>query len=1383
MEQRLVLDAGVAVNDLMVVGYSSDNDTVALMATVNIPNGQTVFLTDRGFNSTTGLLRAGSTFETMTTWVTGNNITAGTIIHISGPTAASFIGTAYGTLSGAFTLDGTSGDQVLIFQTADNNAESTPVFVSAFNGDRPADLNVLNDDGPFDGWSDSDVGLSAATSHLPGGLTASDGAGNAGSANGMATFAAATELDDYVYSGPTSAATRATWISRINTAANWTGSDTPITLNASGSLNGVTSLPFPTPPTATIIVADTSLIAGENSLVTFTFSEAVTGFTNADITVANGTLTAVSSANGGVTWTATLTPTANLTDLTNVISVDLTGVSGLIAGVGTATSNNYAIDTLRPTATIVVADTSLIAGETSLVTITFSEAVTGFTNADLTVANGTLSAVSSGDGGVTWTATLTPAANTTDSTNVVTLANTGVSDGAGNAGTGTTNSNNYAIDTARPTATIVVADTSLIAGETSLVTITFSEAVTGFTNADLSVANGTLSAVSSGDGGVTWTATLTPTSNLTDSTNVITLANTGVNDAAGNAGTGTTNSNNYAIDTQRPTATIVVADSALTVGETSLVTITFSEAVTGFTNADLTIPNGTLSAVSSADGGVTWTATFTPTVGINDATNVIVLDNTGVTDAPGNAGTGTTNSNNFTIDTVVATAPTATIVVADTSLIVGETSLVTITFSEAVTGFTNADLTVANGTLSAVSSGDGGVTWTATLTPTANVTDATNVITLDLTGVAGAIAGVGTQDSNNYAIDTQRPTATIGVSDTLLKIGDTSLITITFSEAVTGFNNSDLTFQNGTLSPVSSSDGGVTWTATFTPSSNTTDISNDFTLANTGVTDAAGNTGSGTTTSLNYVVDTVRPTATIVVADSALTVGETSLVTITFSEAVAGFDNSDLTIPNGTLTAVSTADGGVTWTATFTPTAGINDATNVITLDNTGVTDGAGNAGTGVTNSANFTIDTVLLTGADFGDLPNSFGTLLASNGARHDLSTLFLGTSVNADADGQPSAGANLDTSDNGVVLPATLVPGMAATVSVTASQAGKLDAFIDFNDNDAFDANERITPVGGLSLSAGVNSVTFVVPVDAVAGAQGARFRLSSAGGLGAIGAAADGEVEDYLATVVSLATPGIQQVADPENSGQTMVIVTGTSGNDKIYVYPISGGFRASVNGTLTATLTATSRVVTFALGGNDLVQYLNVALPGWIDGGDGNDTLTGSNGDDVIFGRAGNDTITGKNGSDAMFGGTGNDKITGNGILVGGDDVDTLCATGPRNLMIGGLGADTLKAATGSTSTGDIMIGSWTDWDNNLAALKAIRAEWAAADSLNNRMGFITGNAGGLNGPFTLYSDAVGPGTVHDDAAVDTFCNTRADDWLFVFAGDIRKNSIGVVNHPA
>ncbi|MGE8184715.1 Ig-like domain-containing protein [Pseudomonas mandelii] len=805
---------------------------------------------------------------------------------------------------------------------------------------------------------------------------------------------------------------------------------------------GVLNTAYAPPPTATIVVADTTLSIGETSLVTITFSEAVTGFTNADLTIANGTLSAVSSADGGITWTATFTPTASISDTTNLITLDNTGVNNGLgtAGVGTTNSNNYVVDTLRPTVGIVFTDTALKIGETSLVTFTFSEAVTGFTNADLTIANGTLSAVSSSDGGITWTGTFTPTASITDATNLITLDNTGVSDLVGNAGSGTTDSNNYAIDTVRPTATIVVADTALKIGETSLVTITFSEAVSGFTNADLTLANGTLSAVSSSDGGITWTATFTPTASVNDTTNLITLNNTGVSDLAGNAGSGTTDSNNYAIDTLRPTATIVVADTALRIGETSLVTITFSEAVSGFTNADLTIANGTLTAVSSSDGGITWTATFTPTASINDTTNLITLNNTGVSDLAGNAGSGTTDSNNYAIDTV---RPTATIVVADTALRIGETSLVTITFSEAVSGFTNADLTIANGTLTAVSSSDGGITWTATFTPSASINDTTNLVTLNNTGIADLAgnAGSGTTDSNNYAIDTVRPTATIVLADTTLTAGETSLVTITFSEAVSGFTNADLTIANGTLTAVSSSDGGITWTATFTPTVGVNDLTNVITLANTGVADLAGNTGSGTTNSGNYTIDTVLPTATIVVADNALRIGETSLVTITFSEAVTGFSNADLTIANGTLSAVSSADGGITWTATFTPTTTITDATNLITLDNSGVQNASGNVGSGTTDSNNFAIDTVrptaIIVVAD---------TTLALG--QTSLVTITFSEAVsgfsNADltiANGTLSA---VSSSDGGITWTATFTPTVSvndATNLITLDNTGIVD------------------------------------------------------------------------------------------------------------------------------------------------------------------------------------------------------------------------------------------------------------------------------------------------------------------------------------------------------
>ncbi|SMC67494.1 Ig-like domain-containing protein [Pedobacter africanus] len=799
---------------------------------------------------------------------------------------------------------------------------------------------------------------------------------------------------------------------------------------------------LPPGPTASIVVANNALKIGESSLVTITFNGAVSGFDNADLTVANGTLSNVSSSDGGTTWTATFTPTAGITDPTNIIALNNAGVtngSG-IAGTGTTNSNNYVIDTQRPTATIVVANTNLGVGGTSLVTFTFSEAVTGFTNADLTIANGSLTAVSSLDGGITWTATFTPSAGITDATNLITLDNTGVQDLAGNTGSGITNSNNYGIDSQRPVATIVIADPVLTAGETTVVTITFSEAVTGFTNADLTIANGTMTAVNSSDGGITWTAIFTPTAGIADASNLITLNNAGISDLAGNAGTGTTNSANYTINTVRPTATIVVANTSLKIGGTSMVTITFNEVVTGFTNADLTIENGTLTAVSSLDGGITWTATFTPTNGITDASNQIVLDNTGVTNTAGNVGAGTANSNNYAIDT---RRPTATVIVANTALGIGGTSLVTITFSEAVVGFTNADLTIANGTLSAVSSSDGGITWTATFTPAAGITNPTNLITLDNTGVQDLAgnAGSGTTDSNNYSVDSQRPTATIVLADNALSIGESSLVTFTFSEAVTGFANDDLTISNGTLTDVSSSDGGVTWTATFTPTAGIKDASNLISLNNTGISDLAGNTGIGITNSANYTINTVRPTATIVVANTILNAGATSLVTITFSEAVSGFSNADLTVANGGLSVVSSTDGGITWTATLTPSANVTDATNLIVLDNTGVQNVAGNAGTGTTNSNNYAIDTQRPTASVL--VANAVLRAGETTPVTITFSEAVTGFST-ADLGVENAVVTGLSSSDGGIIWTATLTPAAGiedASNLITLDNTGIID------------------------------------------------------------------------------------------------------------------------------------------------------------------------------------------------------------------------------------------------------------------------------------------------------------------------------------------------------
>jgi hypothetical protein len=89
---------------------------------------------------------------------------------------------------------------------------------------------------------------------------------------------------------------------------------------------------------------------GETTQVTFTFSEAVTDFDLSDLSVTNGELTNLTTSDGGKTWTATFTPTVNLTDPSNFIALDTSNVSDLSgnAGASVAVSNNYAIDTVVP---------------------------------------------------------------------------------------------------------------------------------------------------------------------------------------------------------------------------------------------------------------------------------------------------------------------------------------------------------------------------------------------------------------------------------------------------------------------------------------------------------------------------------------------------------------------------------------------------------------------------------------------------------------------------------------------------------------------------------------------------------------------------------------------------------------------------------------------------------------------------------------------------------------------------------------------------------------------------------------------------------------------------------------------------------------------------
>ena len=136
-------------------------------------------------------------------------------------------------------------------------------------------------------------------------------------------------------------------------------------------------------------------------------------------------------------------------------------------------------------------------------------------------------------------------------------------------------------------------------------------------------------------------------------------------------------------------------------------------------------------------------------------------------------------------------------------------------------------------------------------------------------------------------------------------------------------------------------------------------------------------------------------------------------------------------------------------------------------------------------------------------------------------VDTIFLGTYIDAEPDGQPDPNAlgddNNGTNDDedGVNVIFSLYVGGTGGFEVIASTAGFLNAWIDYNQNGSWaEANEQIF-IDEL-MFAGNNWLFFVVPADAFVGNTYARFRFSTVSGLTYTGPAPDGEVEDYEVSI---------------------------------------------------------------------------------------------------------------------------------------------------------------------------------------------------------------------------------------------------------------------------
>jgi len=154
----------------------------------------------------------------------------------------------------------------------------------------------------------------------------------------------------------------------------------------------------------------------------------------------------------------------------------------------------------------------------------------------------------------------------------------------------------------------------------------------------------------------------------------------------------------------------------------------------------------------------------------------------------------------------------------------------------------------------------------------------------------------------------------------------------------------------------------------------------------------------------------------------------------------------------------------------------------------------------------------------DYGDAPDlPYFTLSAHNGACQSLNRTFcLGTTVDAEKDGQPNVTATGDGADEDGVVPLDpLVPGATAKIRVTLNPASQLpgwiSAWVDWDADGKWDhPAERVIQS---QINPGARDFTLTVPASAKPGFTYARFRLSQEGVVAPAGASTEaGEVEDY-------------------------------------------------------------------------------------------------------------------------------------------------------------------------------------------------------------------------------------------------------------------------------
>ena len=683
-------------------------------------------------------------------------------------------------------------------------------------------------------------------------------------------------------------------------------------------------------PTVTIGVPSGTQTGAFNT--TITFSEIVLGFTQSDVSLSGSaaSITDWSANSNNTLYTATITPTVSGTVTVSVaadVAADSAGNSNTAATSKTVT---VSVDTDPPGVSI--SAPSSVQNSAFNATITFTEAVSGFVGSDvsLTGSAANITGWSSNSNNSVYTATVTPTAS---GTMTISIAANVATDAANNPNTAAT-PKIVTVDVDKPSVTIGVPSGTQTGAFSA--TITFTETVSGFVGSDVSLTGSAASITGwrANSNNTVYTATITPTAS---GTVTVSVAANVATDAANNPNTAATPKTvTVSVDTDAPGVSISVP-SGVQNGAFNA-TITFTEAVSGFTQSDVSLTGSaaSIAAWGANSNNTVYTTTITPTASGTVTVSVAANVATDAANNPNTAATPKTVSVDIDRPTVTIGVPSGTQTGAfDT----------TITFSETVSGFVSSDVSLAGSAASITDwrANSNNTVYTATITPTASGTVTVSTAANVATDAAGNPNTAATSKTVTVSVDTNAPGVSISVPSGVQNGAFNA--TITFTEAVSGFTQSDvsLTGSAASIAAWSANSGNTVYTATITPTASGTVTLN----VNAGVATDAANNPNTAATPKTVSVDIDRPTVTIGVPSGTQTGAFDT--TITFSETVSGFTQSDVSLTGSaaSITAWSANSDKTVFTATITPTASgtvtISAAANV-------ATDAANNPNTAATS-------------------------------------------------------------------------------------------------------------------------------------------------------------------------------------------------------------------------------------------------------------------------------------------------------------------------------------------------------------------------------------------------------------------------------------------------